>query len=126
MSRNWSGAPGVVGASFMIMPTMVFMLLSTTAATSSASLPSRSGAQIVNAVLIPANVWARSCRRTSVQSVREPKKAVSAPASLPLAPRGDLPHRRCLEPPLLDHGGGSLKQFGDALAADVTLRLQGR
>jgi hypothetical protein len=26
----------------------------------------------------------------------------------------------------LDHGGGSLKQFGDALAADVTLRLQGR
>jgi hypothetical protein len=38
---------------------------------------------------------------------------------------GDLRHRRRLEPPLLEYSGGSLKQFGDALAADVALWLQG-
>jgi hypothetical protein len=30
-----------------------------------------------------------------------------------------------LEPPLLEYSAGSLKQFGDALAADVALWLQG-
>jgi hypothetical protein len=32
--------------------------------------------------------------------------------------------RRRLQPPLLEYSGGSLKQFGDALAADVALWLQ--
>ena len=53
------------------------------------------------------------------------KEAVER-ADLRIGPRGDLRHRRSLEPPLLDHGGGSLKQFGDALAANVALWLQGR
>ena len=53
------------------------------------------------------------------------KEAVER-ADLRIGPRGDLRHRRRLEPPLLDHSGGSLKQFGDALAANVALWLQGR
>jgi len=53
------------------------------------------------------------------------KEAVER-TDLRIGPRGDLRHRRRLEPPLLEYSGGSLKQFGDALAADVALWLQGR
>jgi hypothetical protein len=78
MSLSWSGAPGLVGASFAIMPTMVFMLLSTTAAMSSASLSSRLAARVVSAVLIPASTWLRKRHRISVQSVLESMRAVNA------------------------------------------------
>jgi hypothetical protein len=47
-------------------------------------------------------------------------------ANLRIGSLGDFRHRRRLEPPLLDHGGGCLKQFGDALATDIALRFQGR
>ena len=41
------------------------------------------------------------------------------------ASAANLRHRRPLEPPLLEYSGGSLKQSGDTLAADVALWLQG-
>ena len=53
------------------------------------------------------------------------KEAVER-TDLRIGPRGDLRHRRRLESPLLEYSRGSLKQSGDALAADVALWLQGR
>jgi hypothetical protein len=45
-------------------------------------------------------------------------------ADLRVCPRGDLRHRRGLEPALLDHGRRRLHKLGHALAADLSLRFE--